>query len=85
MSCRAPEEAGGRFGRCRAAGSWGSRHLAATGPDHTLDHACEKDRIIAMVRDSYWLHAYWELSRSTLSRAQAALGKSGTRPGRSCG
>ena len=40
-----------------------------------LDHACVKDRIIAMVRDPYWLHAYWELSRSTLARAQAALGQ----------
>ena len=28
-----------------------------------------------MVRDPYWLHAYWELSRSTLARAQAALGQ----------
>jgi hypothetical protein len=34
-----------------------------------------KDRIIAMVRDPYWLHVYWELSRSTYARAQAALGQ----------
>jgi len=40
-----------------------------------LDHACVKDRIIAMVRDPYWLHSHWELSRSTLARAQAALGQ----------
>ncbi len=40
-----------------------------------LDHACVKDRIIVMVRDPYWLHAYWELSRSTLDRAKAALGQ----------
>ena len=51
------------------------RHLAATAPDHTLDHACQKDRIIVLTRDSYWLHAYWELSRTTLSRARAALGQ----------
>ena len=44
-------------------------------PDHTLDHACQKDRIIVLTRDSYWLHAYWELSRTTLSRARAALGQ----------
>ena len=44
-------------------------------PPRSLDHACVKDRIIAMVRDPYWLHVYWELSRSTLSRAQAALGQ----------
>jgi hypothetical protein len=41
----------------------------------TLDHACQKDRIIVLTRDSYWLHAYWELSRTTLGRAQAALGQ----------
>jgi len=40
-----------------------------------LDHACVKDRIITMVRDPYWLHTYWELSRTTLNRAQAALGQ----------
>jgi hypothetical protein len=44
-------------------------------PPRALDHACVKDRIIVMVRDPYWLHAYWELSRSTLARAQAALGQ----------
>lgn len=42
---------------------------------HTLDHACQKDRIIVLARDPFWLHAYWELSRSTLARAQAALGQ----------
>jgi hypothetical protein len=52
-----------------------ARHLAPTAPDHTLDHACQKDRIIVLTRDSYWLHAYWELSRTTLSRARAALGQ----------
>ena len=50
------------------------RMIAAV-PPRALDHACVKDRIIAMVRDPYWLHAYWELSRSTLARAQAALGQ----------
>lgn len=44
-------------------------------PVRSLDHGCAKDRIITMVRDPYWLHAYWELSRSTLGRAQAALGQ----------
>lgn len=41
----------------------------------TLAHGCGKDRIITMVRDPYWLHTYWELSRSTLARAHAALGQ----------
>jgi hypothetical protein len=41
----------------------------------TLGHDHVKDRIITMVRDPYWLHTYWELSRATLGRAQAALGQ----------
>jgi hypothetical protein len=49
--------------------------LNAVPVPHTLDHACQKDRIIVLARDSYWLHAYWELSRTTLARAQAALGQ----------
>ena len=48
---------------------------AALASPHTLDHACQKDRIIVLARDPYWLHAYWELSRTTLARAQAALGQ----------
>ncbi len=44
-------------------------------PPQILDHACQKDRIVVLTRDSYWLHAYWELSRTTLARAQAALGQ----------
>jgi hypothetical protein len=47
----------------------------AAPPVHTLDHACQKDRVVVLTRDSYWLHAYWELSRTTLARAQAALGQ----------
>lgn len=41
----------------------------------SLGHGCQKDRIITMVRDPYWLHTHWELSRTTLGRAQAALGQ----------
>jgi len=44
-------------------------------PPQALDHACVKDRVIAMVRDPFWLHVHWELSRSTYARAQAALGQ----------
>jgi hypothetical protein len=44
-------------------------------PTQVLDHASQKDRIIVFTRDSYWLYAYWELSRSTLARARAALGQ----------
>jgi hypothetical protein len=51
------------------------QHSTSVLMTQTLDHACQKDRIIVLTRDSYWLHAYWELSRTTLARAQAALGQ----------
>lgn len=35
----------------------------------------EKDRVIVMVRDSYWLHAYWEITRQSVARARAAMGQ----------
>ena len=50
-------------------------HPMSTPAVHMLDHAYQKDRIVVLTRDSYWLHAYWELSRTTLARAQAALGQ----------
>jgi len=34
-----------------------------------------KDRLVAMVRDSFWLHAYWELTRTGIERAEAAMGQ----------
>lgn len=41
-----------------------------------------KDRIVCMVRDPYWLHVYWELTRHAVQRAEAALGQDwhGARP-----
>lgn len=41
-----------------------------------------KDRIVLMVRDPYWLHTYWELTRGAIRRAEAALGQDwhGARP-----
>jgi len=33
-----------------------------------------KDRIALLVRDAYWLHAYWQLTHASIVRAQAALG-----------
>jgi len=44
------------------------------------DHA--KDRLVVMVRDPYWLHAYWELCRKSVERARVALGQywHGARP-----
>jgi len=34
-----------------------------------------KDRLVVMVRDPYWLHAYWELTRQSVERAEAAMGQ----------
>jgi len=32
-----------------------------------------KERIVVMVRDPYWLHAYWEIKRLSVERVQAAM------------
>ncbi|MCA9267036.1 MAG: DUF4912 domain-containing protein [Planctomycetales bacterium] len=32
-----------------------------------------RDRVVLMVRDPYWLHVHWELSRARIERAKAAL------------
>lgn len=41
-----------------------------------------QDRLVVMVRDPYWLHAYWELNPRSVERAQSALGQHwhGTKP-----
>jgi len=36
--------------------------------------AVERDRLVVMVRDPYWLQVYWELSRSSIDRAESAMG-----------
>jgi hypothetical protein len=35
-----------------------------------------KDQLVVMVRDPYWLHAFWELTPQSIQRAQAALAQS---------
>jgi hypothetical protein len=55
------------------------RNLAsapASGPEP------RQDRLVVMVRDPYWLHAYWELAQRSIDRAQAAMGQRwhGARP-----
>lgn len=51
-------------------------------PPRELQAKHSKDRLIVMVRDPYWLHCYWELTRHALHRAEAALGQDfhGSRP-----
>lgn len=36
-------------------------------------HHVAKDRLVVMVRGPFWLHAYWELTRQGVERAEAAL------------
>jgi hypothetical protein len=50
-----------------------SRLAAPT--NRTPPVTAERDRVITVVRDPYWLHSYWELSRATLERAKAAMGR----------
>jgi hypothetical protein len=58
-----------------------TRDLSAKAPKE-LPAGYGKDRIVVMVRDPYWLHAYWELTRQSVQRAEAALGQEwhGARP-----
>jgi hypothetical protein len=58
-----------------------TRDLSARVPKD-LPAGYGKDRIVAMVRDPYWLHTYWELTRHAVQRAEAALGQEwhGARP-----
>ena len=72
---RASSSNGNGNGHGRAAGGGVVALRAMVVAAHKLDHAHQKDRIVVLTRDSYWLHAYWELSRATLARAQAALGQ----------
>ncbi len=58
-----------------------TRDLSAKVP-RELPRGYGKDRIVCMVRDPYWLHTYWELTRHSVQRAEAALGQDwhGARP-----
>jgi hypothetical protein len=48
----------------------------ADGNGHT------RDKLVVMVRDSFWLHAYWEIARTSIERARVAMGQHwhGARP-----
>jgi hypothetical protein len=40
---------------------------------HRNGGKAEKDRVVLMVRDPYWLHVVWHVTRTTVMRAQAAM------------
>jgi len=42
---------------------------------HSNGNGDVKDRLVVMVRDPYWLHAYWELTRQSVERARVAMGQ----------
>jgi hypothetical protein len=40
-----------------------------------LPNGYGRDRIVLMVRDPFWLHTYWELTATSVQRAEVALGQ----------
>lgn len=58
-----------------------TRDLSARVPKD-LPGGYGKDRIVCMVRDPFWLHCYWEITRQAVQRAEAALNQNwhGARP-----
>lgn len=62
----------------RYSGSSAARTLPPTkqaSPNPSLPTEYGKDRVVVLVRDPHWVHCYWEISRQTMNRAQAALGQ----------
>ena len=49
------------------------KDLARLMESRRSDIAPDKDRIILVVRDPFWVQAYWEITRSSVSRARAAF------------
>ena len=49
------------------------KDLSRSFPEIGPESLPTKDRIVLMVRDPYWLHAYWELTVQSVERAQVAL------------
>lgn len=49
------------------------KDLARTNGKIDARRGPHKDRIVLLVRDSYWLHACWEITRNSIQRAKAAM------------
>ena len=56
--------------------------ILSTRPESGRQAASMRDRIVVMVRGPHWLHAFWEVTSASITRAQAALGQEwhGARP-----
>ena len=54
----------------------------ATRPEQGKAGRPARDRVVLMVRGPHWLHAFWEITPRSVTRAQAALGQEwhGARP-----
>lgn len=50
------------------------RDLAGAMESSRRHTAPDNDRIILVVRDAYWVQAYWEITRASVTRARAAFG-----------
>ena len=51
-----------------------AKNIALSAPDQAATSSKE-DRLVVMVRDPYWLHAFWELSQRSIDRARVAMGQ----------
>ena len=56
-----------------AAGAQAREGSVRETPSRRANGKMRRDRIVLMVRDSYWLHAYWEVSRASVERVRAAM------------
>lgn len=52
------------------------KDLALTNSMQVKEPEPQTDKIVLLVRDPYWLHAYWEVTKATVQRAKAALANS---------
>jgi hypothetical protein len=50
-------------------------HVRPMPETEDLPLSYDEDRIALLVRDPYWVHVYWDITRKTLARAQDALGE----------
>ena len=50
------------------------KNLAIASQTTSLTAAPGKDRLIVIVRDSFWLQAYWEITKASVDRARVAIG-----------
>ena len=68
----APHEANGAHKPAEAV----NHSVGLNGKAHrNLQGNSQKDRIVVIVRDPFWLHVFWELTHHSVQRAEAALGQ----------